>query len=208
MNITVFGANGKVGRQVVDLALHAGHHVTAFVHNENPFDESPQLDVISGDIYNQQDVERAVRNSRAVISALGSWGTPNKDILSSGMKNIIPAMQKYKVERIVSLTGNVAKEPGETFPFTASIARKLLGVTAKKVIKDGEEHIRLLQQSNLDWTVMRSSVMTESGRSGYSLRLRPLLFGTIHRSAVAKALLAQIESNEFLRKSPFIVRAK
>jgi uncharacterized protein YbjT (DUF2867 family) len=33
MNLTVFGATGGVGREVVTQALDAGHHLTAYVRN-------------------------------------------------------------------------------------------------------------------------------------------------------------------------------
>ena len=33
MNLTVFGATGGVGREVVTQALDAGHHVTAYVRS-------------------------------------------------------------------------------------------------------------------------------------------------------------------------------
>jgi putative NADH-flavin reductase len=105
MKITVFGANGNVGRLVVENALHQGHEVIAFIHGDNPFKASDKLSVIKGDIYNQKDVEKALNGSQAVISTLGSWGTPNKNILSAGMKNIIPKMQDAGINRIISLTG-------------------------------------------------------------------------------------------------------
>jgi uncharacterized protein YbjT (DUF2867 family) len=33
MNVTVFGATGGIGREVVTQALDAGHHVTAYLRN-------------------------------------------------------------------------------------------------------------------------------------------------------------------------------
>lgn len=42
------------------------------------------------------------------MSALGSWGTESKDILSSVIVNIIKAMKAEKVSRIISLTGTDA----------------------------------------------------------------------------------------------------
>ena len=39
MNITVFGANGRVGKLVVRRALRQGRQVQAFVRTNSPFDE-------------------------------------------------------------------------------------------------------------------------------------------------------------------------
>lgn len=206
MIITVFGANGKVGQNVVPYALSKHHHVRAFVHSSNPFKKNEALKVIQGDIYDNDTVRRAVNECDAIISALGSWGKPKKDILSSGMENIIPAMEHTGVKRIVSLTGNVAYDPSDNPPLFMRISHSAMSLMAPKIIEDSELHIKLLSDSGLDWTVVRSPVMNEYGSSEYNLQLRPALIRTIHRNAVAKSLVDLVENNGFLRKSPFIVR--
>ena len=49
LNVTVFGASGHIGRQVVDQLLAAGHHVTAYVRNPAKLDLThPNLTVTAG----------------------------------------------------------------------------------------------------------------------------------------------------------------
>src|SRR4051812_5760179 len=105
MKVTVFGANGKVGQLLISSLLKDGHEVVAFIHKKNNLPKNPKLKIVKGDIYNKEDVEKALRDSQAVLSALASWGTPRKDVLSAAMKKIIPAMQKTGIKKIVSLTG-------------------------------------------------------------------------------------------------------
>src|SRR4051812_42365964 len=100
MQVTVFGASGKVGRLVVAEALQRGYSVKAFVHSRNPFEDSPKLKVVKGDVYDSDDVAKALRGSDAVISCLGSWGSKRRDVLSSAMRMIIPAMTEQKIGRI------------------------------------------------------------------------------------------------------------
>ncbi len=50
MRITVFGANGKIGRIVVAKLLEEGHYVKAFVHGRNFFDSNPKLGVVIGGV--------------------------------------------------------------------------------------------------------------------------------------------------------------
>ena len=92
--MTVFGASGKVGRLVVMQALKRGYSVVAFVHSHDPFVATTNLRVVKGDIYNADDVGKALKGSEAVISALGSWGTKNRNVLSSAMKVVIPDMDE------------------------------------------------------------------------------------------------------------------
>lgn len=205
MKITVFGANGRVGRLVVEEALELGYQVVAFIHGSNPFDENSSLTIVQGDIYNAEDVKKALQNSLVAISTLGSWGTAKKDILSEGMKNIIPAMQELGINRIITLTGAEARANGDKLSIVHRLMHTFVTVMAVKVLKDSETHIQLLEKSNLDWTILRSPIMKENSSSKYQLSdKRPLPWQTINRDSVVKAIINQIKSKKFLRKSPFI----
>jgi putative NADH-flavin reductase len=207
MLIVIFGASGKVGRLAVDEALARGHQVRAFVHSHSGLPSNPQLTIIRGDIHRSDDVSRAIYGCQAVVSALGSWGTASKDIVSSGMRHIIPAMQAAGVERIISLTGADARDSDDHPTALQHFSHSLARLAAGKILADGEEHIRLLRHSQLDWTVLRSPVMTNSARIFYKLSLRPLKpWQTIPRKAVVKALLDQVEGPAYSQAAPFIHR--
>lgn len=208
MQITVFGATGKVGRLVVTEVLSRGHDVVAFVHSSSNLPKNKNLRVVNGDVYNPEAVAEAIKGSDAVISALGSWGTPNKDILKKGIENIIPAMEKYKVARIVSLTGHGANAPSDKFDPLHIMSRWMLVLLAPRILHDGEDHINQLAASNLDWTVLRSSLMVEHGNQNkFTLTLkRPLPLAMIHRKAVATSLVDLAENTDFNKQSPFIIR--
>lgn len=207
MVITVFGASGKVGRLVVAEALARGHSVRAFVHRTHNFPSSTQLTVIQGDIYDKESVANALFGSQVVISTLGSWGTPKKDVVSSGMQAIIPAMQSFGIDRIVSLTGAGAYIDGEKNSIGRQCGHMFGKLFAGKILVDGEKHIKLLQSSGLDWTVLRSPVMTDGARIFYKLSMRPVaMWQTIPRKAVAKALLDQLDGASYSNASPFIHR--
>ena len=180
----------------------------AFVHTHDLFVPSNQLTVQKGDVYNAGDVERALRGSDAVVSCLGSWGTPQKNVLSAAMKAIIPAMRTQKIRRIVTLTGSGAIAPDiESGAGHVFMMRLLAPFPAGKVFRDGEEHMRLLATSELSWTTLRSPVMTNLGGTGYRLSLKAgLPTATIKRQAVVNAMLDQLESDEFVGQAPIIHR--
>jgi putative NADH-flavin reductase len=209
MHITVFGAGGKVGQQVVRLALKHGHSVTAFVHRETEFPHHTYLTLYQGDIHNPQAVYKALRGSDAVISALGSWGTPTKDILSVGMQSIIPAMQQHGIRRIITVTGADTRSAGDDVSRLHRLIHGILAVGAKKVLRDSEKHISMLKASNLDWTVLRSPVMLEFGNpSKYRLSpVRPAPWQLVHRESVARCLLTEAERPENIHAAPYIIRS-
>lgn len=207
MTITVFGANGKVGRKVVANLLDGRHSVRAFIHSKSSIEPDPRLEFIKGDIHVPGDVELAIKGSDAVISALGSWGTKTKDIVSSGTANIIPAMKKHGISRIVSVTGAGAQDSSDKPSLIDKLSRPLLFIAAAKILRDGEDHIAQLRASGLDWSVVRSPVMRETGKIGYELsKNAPLPWVTINRNDVAKAMSELATNKDHNQSAPFISR--
>jgi putative NADH-flavin reductase len=207
MQITVFGASGKVGRQVVALALEHGHEVHAFVHSHDPFKDNPNVTTFKGNVKDPKSVAAAIQGSEAVISALGSWGTKSKNIVSSGIKSIIPAMQEQSIERIITITGAGAFWSKDKPGLVTKAGHGLLKLVGGKVLRDGEEHLRLLENSNLLWTAVRSPVMTKGRGVTYKLGFKsPNLWALVPRKAVAECLLDLAENREYPRQAPFISR--
>ncbi|MEO5499058.1 MAG: NAD(P)-binding oxidoreductase, partial [Candidatus Saccharimonadales bacterium] len=188
--ITVLGANGRVGRLVVSLLLEKSYDVTAFVYHDDGSFDANHVRVAQGDVHDVSSVEAALTDGDAVICTLGSWGTPQKDIVSSGVRAIIPYMQKNKIKRIISLTGAESRASGDDLSLIHRAMYIGISVGAGKILRDGEDHITQLEQSRLDWTVIRSPVMTETGATKYRLSSKRCLpWQTIHRHAVAKAMV-------------------
>lgn len=77
MKIIVFGATGGVGQHFVEMAVAAGHTVTAFVRTPEKL-KTTDVTIVQGDAFNAEQVADAIIGHDAVISCLGS---------STGMKN-------------------------------------------------------------------------------------------------------------------------
>jgi putative NADH-flavin reductase len=205
--VTVFGANGRVGSLVVRELLTRGYIVMAFVHRSHQLPASERLKIIQGDIYNAEDVDRAIAGSTVVISVLGSWSAPKKDILTVGMTHIIASMQRHGISRIVSLTGAEARASGDDLSIVHRLMHTALRIVAGKVLTDGERHIQLLAQSGLDWTVVRSPVMSARQPSGIVNDLtmrRPLPWQLIPRRLVVQCTVDLINDTAWLRKAPYL----
>lgn len=209
MQITIFGASGRVGTILTKLALQKGFTVVTFSRSETAFQESNNLIIHKGDIYDASSVAKALNGSELVLSTLGSWGSPKKDIVSTGVRNIIPAMKQNNIKRIITLTGSDAETAGDNPGIIHTVSRPFLKLAAPKILEDGEEHLRLLSASQLDWTTVRSPVMNNSGKkAAYHLSNNsPKPWQTINRTAVAHAMLDLVESSEWSQKAPFITRS-
>ena len=204
--ITVFGASGQIGRRVVALLLERGYKVVAAVHGHNPLPAHEYLTVMTVDIYDTASVERALHGSDVVMSALGSWGTKRKDILTVGVQHIIPSMEKLQIGRIISLTGADARAAGDKMGIIHRLTHLALSIVAPKILKDGERHIDMLQSSSLEWTIVRSPIMSSANNVGYGVLSlhRPLPWQRISRQYVAEAMVRSVEDDEWVRQAPYI----
>jgi putative NADH-flavin reductase len=206
MQVTVIGASGKVGKKVVELALAQGYSVVATVHSHNPFDARPNLTVMNLDIKEPSTLTEALAGSQAVIVTLGSWHTKTKDIVSSGTRALIPAMEKAGISRFISITGAGAFSAHDTPTVFDRTIHRFLGLAADKILRDAEEHLRLLEASNLNWTAVRAPVMTRSRSASYHLDSEKLAppWAMIPRAAVVACIVDQIKDTHYFKQAPVI----
>src|SRR5687768_13922406 len=116
MRILVIGATGGSGRAAIEHLLAAGHHVTAFVRRADANTSVPAgLGYVQGDAMRAEDIERAVKGHDAVIVTLGITENPLRvrffgpartplDVRSRGTRNVIAAMKKHGVRKLVVQT--------------------------------------------------------------------------------------------------------
>ena len=73
MNVTVFGATGQIGSQVVDQLRSHGHKVTAYIRNPSklPARWGEDVNVVVGELSDPTAVDAAVAGADAVVTALG-----------------------------------------------------------------------------------------------------------------------------------------
>lgn len=207
MQITVFGASGRVGRQVVNLLLDADYAVVAFIHNQNPFEAQAKVKVVRGSITDQAAVSAAITGSQAVISTLGSWGTPTDNVVSTGTIQIVKAMTNQNLRRLITVSGASAFCSQDSPTLQNQVTHGVLALLMKKILLDGEEHLRTLEASSLDWTCIRSPAMTGSKSTAYSLvTALASLLASVPRRAVAQCLVDQIKDTTHIMKAPVIRR--
>jgi len=207
MKVCIFGANGRVGQRIVQALIQKEIDTVAFIHNRNDLTKSDHLQIIRGDIYNATDVAIALNDVNVVICTLSSWGSKQKNVLSSAMAIIIPEMKQRQIHRIISLTGSDATMINDVDSTFRKMTHHALSMFAGAILRDGEDHIRQLSKSTLDWTAIRSPIMNNQGSAEFKLSDKPpLLWQTIHRQAVADSIVGQITDNTYFRQAPYIRR--
>src|SRR5438445_8789404 len=101
MKLTIFAATGGIGRQVLEQAVAAGHHVTAVARN--PKTLPAEVHSLTADLAApaRPVLESAVEGADAVLSGLGPRSLSEAGIASQGTRAILQAMQATHVRRIV-----------------------------------------------------------------------------------------------------------
>ena len=137
MKLTVFGATGGTGQQVVKAALDQGHTVTAFVRDPSRLSiQDPQLEILIGDVFNPEDVAKAIANQDAAICALGGGRELKKTtVRATGTEHIIQAMQTQQVNRLIVVT---AMGVGESWDTLSTINKVFFATVLSSARSDHE----------------------------------------------------------------------
>ena len=107
MKILIIGATRGIGLRVLEQALEKDHRVTALVRSPQKLTVKHEwLQVMQGDIRDDQSVDKATEGQDAVISCIGIRPTRKPvTVFSVGIKNVLASMGKSGVERLIAVTG-------------------------------------------------------------------------------------------------------
>jgi putative NADH-flavin reductase len=207
MKIVVFGASRGVGLEVVRQALDANHVVTAFVRSPEKLTAThANLIVFKGDSMDAAAVDQAIAGQEAVISALAPTRPPVPHMMEISAKNIVAGMKKHGVCRLVSTTGAGVRQPEDRPKFSDHFFGFLLNLLAKDVVLDSAANVKVIQASDLDWTVVRYPRLMDGEHTGrYRVGFVNHESGTqLSRADGADFLLKELSARTWLRKLPVV----
>jgi putative NADH-flavin reductase len=204
MKLALFGASGRTGGLIMDLALSAGHRVKALVRDPSKLRQTQTgLCIIRGDARQAIEVAEVVQDVDAVISALGGGG----DTLTQFGRNAMAAMEHAGVKRIVSLVGASIVVPGDVSSLGLTTLSLITRTFGGDMLKDGEVHATELRGSNLDYTLVRPPRLTNrpgSGRIQHALRLNLGPTSSIPRENLAAFMLEVALTGKYIRAAPMV----
>ena len=211
MKLAIFGATGATGQCLVEQALDQGYDVTAFARNPLALTtRDAHLSIVTGDVFHPANVEEAVANQDAVLCTIGghdrlrvalSRHPRQPGLCAVGTRNILDAMKKYDVSRLICLSAWGIGDSKDRLPFVFKYI--ILPLLMKEEYEDKEAQEQLIEQSTLDWTIVRPSRLTNGPRTG-SFRMKSSLKFTsqssISRADVADGMLRQLTDSTFRQK--------
>jgi len=141
MNLTVFGANGAIGKIITNHALNNGDTVTAYVRRPDSLKQSRNnLKIMVGDLSNRLLIEKAIENADVVISALGPVlkGTP----IADGHAFIIHGMEMLGKKRFVTLATPTVHSDEDRKNFITVVSP----IMAKIIFPNAYREMKIIEQ--------------------------------------------------------------
>jgi putative NADH-flavin reductase len=156
MKIAVFGATGRIGSRIINEALSRGHEVTAVMRKPQDYTEPrPHLKVAKGDLFNSQDVEAAIFDHDAVVSAYNYTGGAQPSTFVELVVPLVNGLKQAKVKRLIIVggAGSLEVTPGVQLVDTPDFpADYKAGALAHR------ESLKAFKQvTDIDWTYISPS---------------------------------------------------
>jgi putative NADH-flavin reductase len=204
MKLTVFGATGGIGGELVRQALDAGHEVTAVVRDPARLGlTGDRLEVVRSDLGDPQELRTAVRGRDAVLSGLGARSRKDAGVTARLTRTVLGAMEAEGVRRLLVVSaGPVGPAPADDGALDR-VMRSLVSAVLKDVYADLREMEAELARSGTDWTSVRPPRLQDKPLTG---RYRTVVGGFpragrfIARADVAHAMQSMIDARETLKQ--------
>lgn len=209
MNVIIFGATGGIGKWAVKYALQSGHCVTAYVRNAQKITETnANLKVVQGDIHDEEKMTKALIGQDAVVWCVGiPMKKKYKEMESlEGHKILIKAMEANKVKRLVDWgTPSVHFEKDKKSLITV-VPGIMAGILFTQAKKEMVAIAKVIQESNVDWTIVRFMAPQNTGYIG-NIKVG---FGdtkmkfSISREDIGAFMIKMLDSDTYIHSMPII----
>jgi putative NADH-flavin reductase len=201
VRVAIFGATGGIGRWLLAISRENEDHVKILARDptELPRDLGA-IGVVRGDVLDRDAVDTTIGGCDVVFSALGTRGSGATTLYSRGIANIVGAMQRAKIVRLLAVScAGVEDDPNLGF-----LARRVLNPLARgKALADLRVMEAQIESSGLVWTIVRPGRLTDGPRTGLyhaNDRFVPEGRGEISRADVADFMHRVVVDERTLRK--------
>jgi putative NADH-flavin reductase len=207
MNLLIIGATRGIGFQLLEQALQAEHVITALVRDLQKMPKQhDRLRVVQGDILDLGAVQRAMAEQEAVCVTIGigiTWKPVT--VFSQGTRNVLEAMRRQGVRRLICITGIGA---GDSKGHGGFLYDRLFNpLLLKAIYEDKDRQEALIRASDTDWTIVRPGFLTNgplTKKYRVITDLTGITAGKISRADVAHFILEELATNRYLGQAPLL----
>jgi nucleoside-diphosphate-sugar epimerase len=209
MRLAIFGATGFVGKVLLRKALDTGHDVRALVRTPEKLGElKDRVELVKGDLFDADGIEKVVEGADAVLSTVGPPRrmTRTPADYEGAMRRLVTAIEKQGIRRFIHI-GGAAHDGGENEHWTLGrrSLRIFLSLMVKPILVAKYLEWEVLKASRLDWTLVRPPrIVTGTPKGRVVADEKNLVRVQVNVEDLADFILAQLSSNEWIKKAPLV----
>ncbi|WFR63925.1 SDR family oxidoreductase [Paenibacillus amylolyticus] len=195
MNVLVIGANGQIGKLVVEQLVQEGQHkVTAMIRKPEQADALKELgaDVVIGDLEGSvKDLAEAMKDHNAIVFTAGSGGSTGQDktllIDLDGAVKTMEAAEQQGISRYILVSAYGADQ------------REKWSESIKPYYVAKHYADRALFASELNYTIIRPGGLKNEPGTGNIAVGTDLEPGSVPREDVARVIVASLQEEKTYR---------
>lgn len=193
MKIAIVGAAGRTGKELVIQAQERGHSVRALTRDASKINsELGDVETAVADVLDPATLDDALRSVDAVIVSLGGKELNDASTRSVGTQNIVNAMKRVGVERILIVsTAGV----GESFQQLSEGGQQAVRTVIRVAVEDHTRQEDLVRTSGLLWTVARpGGLRSDADRTYVADHTGAIQINAVNRAALAAFVLDALDN--------------
>ncbi len=214
MRVCIIGASGKLGRYMVEHALHRDYEVVGVCREQSvgKLDAfKDRMSIFPGRTDNRAVIERAVAGCDGVLTVLVPWGRRH---YATGTAQAVLDLAPPGARLIFSCGWHITRDGLDKFSRTLQWqerAARWMGILTRIIdIDDQIEACRRVFTSETRWTVVRGSDLEEGEGQGLPVWSRhvgdPILGSNItRRTDYALFMLEALRNDDLIHEAPAIV---
>lgn len=200
MKLVIIGGNSGTGSILAELACQAGHGVTT-VSRSGSASAPAQIKQLTGDASDPLFAAQAIAGADAVaITVGGSKG--RKNARTSVTRSIIHAMGQHSPQRLLVQSSLGAGNSAAQLPGAIGLLTKVL---LAKPLADHNEQEKLVENSGLQWSIVRPTGLANKPATGSWTALRVgepgRLGGSISRRDLAAFMLQMLHDPDTVQQA-------
>lgn len=202
--LCVFGASGRTGLMLVNIAVERGHPVTAFCRSESDRQYLPEnVACIIGDIMNGEHLDKAVAGADVVVCAYGQREPYKEVFCADATGRIIESMKRNDIDRLLCITGALAGDSSKNLSLFMKAMDKFARLTRAAVSLDRDQQERLVEESGLNWTIVKPSELMQENEKPRFMHGEDLMidaYSRISRYHLSNFMLDHLAADKYPRK--------
>ncbi len=208
--ITILGATGRVGKNLLQKAIDKGVRVKALARNPEKLQGlAPHIEVIEGNYLDKDKLRQALEGSQAVLSTIGppmdgNLTKSDENNYLNALAYIISQMQADKQTRWINISGAGIKLANENLPLARKLIRVMLKMASPSTVDIKDRELQLLEQSELEWTNIRPPMIKEEVKGVLIADDNKFLGTAVDLNQLTDFMLNELDHPKWLKKAPLV----